>query len=140
EPRVVDAVVIAAPADARGTLAVRPLGAGLPVLLDPPLASSPEEAEWIREAEGIVHLPVMVAFNRRWWAPAERVRRALGRAAEFEVTIESVLVSDPRDADPCQALTPRLDLARHLLEREIATVSARRETPEEVEARVTFQG
>ena len=85
EARVVDAVVIAAPADAHGTLAVRALGAGLPVLLDPPLASSPEEAEWIREAEGIVHLPVMVAFNRRWWAPAERVRRALGRAAEFEV-------------------------------------------------------
>jgi len=140
EARVVDAVVIAAPANAHGTLAVRALGAGLPVLLDPPLASSPEEAEWIREAEGIVHLPVMVAFNRRWWAPAERVRRALGRAAEFEVTIESVLVSDPRDADPCQALTPHLDLARHLLEREIATVSARRETPEEVEARVTFQG
>lgn len=140
EARVVDAVVIASSPDAHGTLAVRALGAGLPVLLDPPLASSPEEGEWIREAERIVHLPVMVAFNRRWWAPVERVRRALGSRAQFEVTIDSVLVSDPRDADPVQALTPHLDLARHLLEREIATVTARREAPQDVEARVTFQG
>ena len=140
EARVVDAVLIASSVDMHGSLAVKALGAGLPVLIEPPLAATLEEAEWIREAERIVRLPVMVGFNRRWWWPAERLRRALAGAQEGELEIDSVIMTEAADADPLEALTAHLDLVRHLADREIATVSARRDPSEEVQAQVTLYG
>jgi predicted dehydrogenase len=145
--RVVDAVVIASPAETHGPLAVQALGAGLPALIDQPLAVSLDEAAWIREAEQIVRLPVMVGFNRRWWEPVERVRRALAEAQLGEIAVESVLVTEvgncraqPVAADALRALGIHLDLLRHLLDREIATVSAHRDPPADIAARLTFHG
>lgn len=142
EARVVDAVLIASQPETHGTLAVQALGAGLPVLIEPPAAVSPEEAEWIREAERIVRLPVMVGFNRRYWEPVERVRRALAGAEEQEpkLSVETVLLTGADAGDPLEALAIHLDLVRHLLDREIATVSARQGSPREIKARVTLYG
>jgi predicted dehydrogenase len=71
--RVVDGVIVAGPIESRASLAVRALSAGLPVLVAPPIAASIEEGNWIAEAERAVRIPVMVAFERRWWKPAERL-------------------------------------------------------------------
>jgi predicted dehydrogenase len=138
EARVVDAVVIASRPDSRGTLAVKALGAGLPVLIEPPMAASMEEAAWIREAEQVVRLPVMVGFNRRYWEPVERVRRALATADEATVSVESLLVSEA-DADSLEALAIHLDLIHHLLELDLTSVSASRDGPM-IDARLAFPG
>jgi myo-inositol 2-dehydrogenase/D-chiro-inositol 1-dehydrogenase len=138
EARIVDAVVIASPPDNHGTLAVKALGAGLPVLIEPPLAATMEEAAWIREAEQVVRLPVTLGFNRRYWEPVERVRRALAAAAEPTVSVESVLATEA-EADPLDALATHLDLMRYLLDLDLTTVSARRDGAT-IDARLAFPG
>jgi predicted dehydrogenase len=140
EARVVDAVLIASPLERHASLAVQALGAGLPVLIEPPLAASLEEAEWIRDAERAVRLPVTVGFNRRWWEPVERVRRALASRQEGTPAVDSEVVIDPRDADPFVALAAHLDLVRHVVDREVATISARRDAPGEIQAQIGFHG
>jgi predicted dehydrogenase len=156
ETRVVDAVIIAAPVAKRAALAVQSLGAGagIPVLIDPPMAASVEEGLWIRDAEQIVRLPVMVGYNRRRWRPVEVVRRVLAADAPAvgqEPTIESTLLrtADPGTPPPDESgfdprvladLDVHLDLARHLMGRELATVSARRDPLEQIQVEATFHG
>jgi predicted dehydrogenase len=132
--RVVDAVVGGGPLETRASLTVTALGAGLPVLAEPPIAASIEEAYWIAEAERAVRLPIMVGFWRRWWHPAEQLRRALAGAPEGEMAIDSALAIETTDADPFIELAAHFDLVRHVADREIASVSARRESPGELEA------
>jgi len=138
--RVMDAVVVGGPIESRASLTVSALGAGLPVLVVPPIAASIEEAYWIAEAERAVRLPVMVGFERWWWEPAERLRRTLAGAPEGELAVDSALSIDAGDADPFVALAAHLNLVRHVVDREIATVSARRESPGEIQAQLTFHG
>ena len=122
EARVVDAVLVAAPPDSHAAFGVMALGAGVPVLIEPPLAASLEGAEWIREAERAVRLPVMVGFTRRWWPPVERLRLALAGPREEELRVVSEIVLDVGDAvgdaDPFLALAAHLDLVRHVADRE----------------------
>jgi len=138
--RVVDAVIVASPQDSQASLAVMALGAGVPVLIEPPLAASLEEAEWIREAERAVRLPVMVGFNRRWWPPVKRLRLALSGPKEEELRVTSEIVLDLDDADPFLALADHLDVVRHVADREFAAVGGRREAPGEVLADIVFHG
>jgi len=153
ETRAVDAVIVAAPLAKRASLAVQSLGAGVPVLIDPPMAASTDEGLWIREAERIARLPVMVGYNRRRWRPVEVVRRALAsNPAEGDPapTIESTILrrsepgagagSDGLDAALLADLDLHLDLVRHLMAREIAAVSARRDPLEQVQVEATFHG
>jgi predicted dehydrogenase len=138
--RVVDAAVIGGPAESRASLAVSALGAGLPVLVLPPLAASLEEADWIAEAERAVRLPVVVGFHQWWWEPAERLRRVLASRPEGELLVESTVAIDAGEADPFVVLAAHLDLVRHLVDREIAMVSGRRDEPGEIRAQLTFHG
>lgn len=140
QARVADAVLIASPLQSHASLAVMALGAGLPVLVDPPLAGSLEEADWIREAERAVRLSVMVGFNRRWWEPVERLRRALAGGEGGAPAVDSTIVIEMRDPDPFVALAAHLDLVRHVVDREVASVSGRREAPGEIEAQFEFHG
>ncbi|HET8835643.1 MAG TPA: Gfo/Idh/MocA family oxidoreductase [Gemmatimonadales bacterium] len=138
--RVVDAVVVAGPIESRASLTVSALGAGLPVLIVPPIAASIDEAFWIAEAERAVRLPIMAGFERWWWEPAEHLRRALAEAPEGELAVESVLAIEATHADPFVPLAAHLDLVCHVVDREIATVSGRRESPGEIQAQLTFHG
>jgi predicted dehydrogenase len=154
ETRAVDAVIVAAPLAKRASLAVQSLGAGVPVLIDPPMAASTEEGLWIRDAERIARLPVMVGYNRRRWRPVEVVRRALAsNPAEGEPApvIESTILrrSEPgagtgsgAGLDPALLadLDFYLDLLRHLMGREISTLSARRDPLEQVQVQAAFHG
>ena len=154
ETRAVDAVIVAAPLAKRASLAVQSLGAGVPVLIDPPMAASTDEGLWIRDAERIARLPVMVGYNRRRWRPVEVVRQTLASGpAEGEPApaIESTILrrGEPGTGtggegglDPALLayLDIHLDLVRHLMGREIATVTARRDPLEEVQVQVTFHG
>jgi predicted dehydrogenase len=138
--RVVDGVVVAGPIESRASLTVRALGAGLPALVVPPIAASIEEAAWIAEAERVVRIPVLVGFQRRWWDPVEHLRRALAAAPEGDLEVDGALTIETGDADPLVALNAHLDLVRHVVDREIAAVSGRREALGETQTHLTFHG
>lgn len=140
QARVVDAVLIASPLPSHASLAVMALGAGLPVLVDPPLAGSLEEADWVREAERAVRLSVLVGFNRRWWEPVERLRRALAGGEGGAPVVDSAIVIEMGDPDPFVAFAAHLDLVRHVVDRELSTISGRRDAPGEIQAQIEFHG
>jgi predicted dehydrogenase len=140
EARVVDAVLVGSGPESRATLAVKALGAGLPVLIEPPFAASLEEAEWIREAERIVRLPLMLGYHRRWLRPVERVRKALAGGTGGELAVESLRLVAGDAGEALELLDPHLDLVRYLVDREIAAVSGRYDPPHQIEARLVFHG
>jgi myo-inositol 2-dehydrogenase/D-chiro-inositol 1-dehydrogenase len=147
--RVVDAVIVASPPETHAELAILTLRAGLPVLVEKPLAPSLEEASWLRAEERAARVPVMVGFNRRWWEPAETLRRTLALAQEdAAASVETTIVSDldgwgavSSPLDPLDDLAVHhFDLLRYLLDREIATVRAHRDAAREISLELTFHG
>jgi predicted dehydrogenase len=152
EARVVDAVIVAADLGSRAGLAVQALGAKLPVLLEAPPAATIAEAQWVAEAERIVRVPLVVGLNRRWWPPVETIRRALAVGAEPTTLVAtSVLLRGPSSGAPPEGaagldielfddLAVQMDLIRYLVDREILTVTARRDPIEQVEVRLTLMG
>lgn len=146
--RGVDAVIVASPPDTHATLAGLALRAGLPALVETPLATSLEDALWLTELERKIRQPLMVGFNRRWWEPAQAARGALARAGDTPTTVETLIVEAP-DAGPAPTGTadPLEDLAVHhlyllpyLLDHVIATVRAHRFGTQEVELLLRFGG
>jgi predicted dehydrogenase len=152
EARVVDAVIVAAEPGSRAGLAVQALGARLPVLLEPPPASTLAEARWVADAERVVRVPLVVGLNRRWWHPVAKLRRALAEGAEPDsLSADSLLIRGSSSGPPPEGdagldrelfddLAVQLDLIRFILDREIATVTARRDPVEQVEVRLTLLG
>jgi myo-inositol 2-dehydrogenase / D-chiro-inositol 1-dehydrogenase len=147
--RLVDAVVVASPPETHAELAVLSLQAGLPVLVEKPLAPSLEEAAWVRAEERAARVPVMVGFNRRWWDPAEALRRTLASAEEdAAASVETTIMSDldrwgavAGPLDPLDDLAVHhFDLLRYLLDREIATMRAQRIAAQEISLELTFHG
>jgi myo-inositol 2-dehydrogenase/D-chiro-inositol 1-dehydrogenase len=147
--KVVDAVIVASPPETHAELAILSLQAGIPVLVEKPLAPSLEEASWVRAEERAARVPVMVGFNRRWWDPAEALRRTLALADEdAAASVETTIVSDldgwgavTGPLDPLDDLAiHHFDLLRYLLDREIATVRAHRDDAREITLEMTFLG
>jgi predicted dehydrogenase len=146
--RVVDAVIVASPPETHARLAELALQAGLPVLVEKPLAASLNEALGLAELERKVRQPVMVGFNRRWWEPAQVLHRALSRCGDAPVKLETLIVSDlaawgaaESPADPLDDLAVHhLHLLPYLLDRVIATVRAHRPGPRDIELTLRFHG
>jgi predicted dehydrogenase len=147
--RVVDAIIVASPPETHAELAILSLQAGLPVLVEKPLAPTLEEATWVRAEERAARVPVMVGFNRRWWDPAKALRRTLALAEDdAEVSVETTIMSDldgwgavAGPLDPLDDLAVHhFDLLRYLLDREISTVRARRDAAREISLELTFHG
>ncbi|MGH2502163.1 MAG: Gfo/Idh/MocA family oxidoreductase, partial [Ktedonobacterales bacterium] len=88
-----DLVVVAAPNDAHVSLGVAALEAGLPVVIDKPLAASVAEGQRELEAAARTGKPLSVFQNRRWDNDFLTLRRlmagdALGQIARFESRFE----------------------------------------------------
>jgi predicted dehydrogenase len=88
-----DLVVIAAPNKAHGPLGLAALAAGLPVVVDKPLATSAAEGRALVDAAHERELMLTVFQNRRWDGDFLTVRRllaenALGRVLRFESGFE----------------------------------------------------
>ncbi len=146
--RVVDAVIVSSPPDTHAELTVQALRAGVPVLVDPPLAPSLDEAAWIRGEERASGVAAMVGFNRRWWAPAVALQHHLSAGVEdAAASAETLLVSDrirggeSGSADALHDLVVHhLDLLRFLMDRELATIQAQRDAAGLLTLEMTFHG
>ncbi|MDR1187871.1 MAG: Gfo/Idh/MocA family oxidoreductase [Bifidobacteriaceae bacterium] len=72
-----DAVVVALPNDQHVPLGLRAVAAGVPVIVDKPLASSVGEAERLVSAAAAAGVPALVFQNRRWDSEILTVRKLL---------------------------------------------------------------
>ncbi|MEO8089217.1 MAG: Gfo/Idh/MocA family oxidoreductase [Gemmatimonadales bacterium] len=135
----VDAVIVASPAESHAAMASLALLAGLPVLIEKPVAGSLDEGTRLEAVQQETGVAVMVGLNRRWWAPAINLRQRLDRPPRVPAVVKMELVSDvggwsalSATSDPLDDLgTHQLDLLRFLFSCEIETVRATRPAPEE---------
>jgi len=143
-------LLIATPAAKHVAIADRALAAGIPVLIEKPLASSFAEAEpWLEGDRQRVEEGVMMAFNRRYWEPVRHLReRLLAGVRPPDGPIEMTMTGDIRGWDAIEERSdPLLDLAshqfdllRHLFGGEIEAVCARRIDPATFRMRVRLAG
>jgi predicted dehydrogenase len=80
-----DLVVVAAPNRAHVPVALAALEAGLPVVVDKPLAATAADGRRLREAAEARSLMLAVFHNRRWDGDMLTVRRLIGEGALGEV-------------------------------------------------------
>ncbi|HEY8325012.1 MAG TPA: Gfo/Idh/MocA family oxidoreductase [Ktedonobacterales bacterium] len=121
-----DLVVVAAPNDAHVSLGVAVLEAGLPVVIDKPLAASVAEGQRALDAAARTGKPLSVFQNRRWDNDFLTLRRlmagdSLGQIAQFESHFERFR-PEPKagawreSADPALAGGLLFDLGAHLID------------------------
>jgi predicted dehydrogenase len=88
-----DFVVVAAPNDVHVALARRALDAGLPVVVDKPLAPTAAEARALVEHAEETRIPIIPYMNRRWDSDQLTLRRllderSLGQLLRYESRLE----------------------------------------------------
>ena len=142
ERRDLDAVVVTLPTSLHGAAALSAMARGVAVYLEKPLASTLDEATAIREAWRGTGLTVAVGFNLRFHPLIIRMRQHLydGRIGHPRLMRCAFTVAARLDGSwrhhsaqgggvlPDLA-SHHVDLARHLLGRDIQRVSASRVTP-----------
>jgi predicted dehydrogenase len=129
----VRAVIIATPPASHVSAAIDALRAGLPVLVEKPLATCFAEVGDLEELSSLPTAKVMVAFNQRHWEPVCRLKEALQeRTAGDEFSADFAMMTSPRAwcavsvrSDALEDLAPHLlDLLRYLFQKEISAVQA----------------
>ena len=80
-----DLVVVAAPNRAHVPLGLTALEAGLPVVIDKPVATSADGARLLADAGRAAGLPVVPFHNRRWDADVLTLQRLIGEGALGDV-------------------------------------------------------
>lgn len=143
----VDAVIVATPAQNHVEAASLALRAGLPVLIEKPLAQSLAEARLLKALQESTGVPVMIALNRRWWDPVVQLRRRLSQPGRGPASVQMDIASDvngwsPLSAasDPLEDLgTHQLDLLRYLFDCEIESVRATQLSPTAFELTVRLE-
>ncbi|MFC6886017.1 MULTISPECIES: Gfo/Idh/MocA family oxidoreductase [Actinomadura] len=123
-----DLAVITAPNRAHVPLARTALTAGLPVVLDKPVAATAAEARSLAALSAVRGLPVIPFHNRRWDGDFRTVRRlvadgALGGVQRFESRFErwrpEVKGSWKESTDPRDAGGILYDLGSHLIDQAV---------------------
>jgi predicted dehydrogenase len=126
EPDSIDLVVVATPNGSHVPLALAAIEAGIPVVVDKPVAATVDAARTVADAAAEKGLLVSVFHNRRWDGDALTVRRllaegALGTVHRFESRFErwrpKVTDGTWREAaNPDQAGGLLYDLGSHLID------------------------
>jgi scyllo-inositol 2-dehydrogenase (NADP+) len=121
-----DLVVVASPNSSHVPLGLAAVEAGLPVVVDKPVAASTADARRLSEAAAARGVPVSVYHNRRWDGDLRTVRQlvadgAVGRVHRFESRYERWR-PEPKagawreDPDPALAGGLLFDLGSHLVD------------------------
>lgn len=111
----VAAVIITTPPDTHVPLANVALKAGLPALVEKPLALSMRGVEALASLETSSRGFIMVGFNRRYWEPVHRLKQIISdRRHSDRVSIKMGMESDIESWSPiCDSIDPLDDLASH---------------------------
>jgi myo-inositol 2-dehydrogenase / D-chiro-inositol 1-dehydrogenase len=143
----VDAVIVATPVQSHVETASLAMRAGIPVLIEKPLAQSLAEARRLEALQRATGVPVMVAFNRRWWEPAIRLRQRLSHPGRGPASVRMDIASDVTGWSALSAAgdsledlgTHQLDLLRYLFSCEIQSVRASQLSPAAFELTVRLE-
>lgn len=143
-----DAVIVATPPETHAELVVTSLRGRCAILVEKPLAATLADAQRLADAAESTDRPVLVGFNRRRLAAAERLRTMLEGVEGPRIRLESEFHALPTLWDPVSGVrdplddlaSHHLDLFRFLTGAEIETVDARRRLgTEAVELHVGFE-
>lgn len=124
-PRRVDLIVVATANAAHVPMARAAIAAGIPVLVDKPLATSAAEARALVAEAARAAVPLTVFQNRRWDGDVRTLRKlladgALGEPIRFESRFERWRLEARTgwrgSADPSQAGGLLVDLGSHLID------------------------
>lgn len=135
-----DGLLVATPPDTHVELVSLALDHGVPVLVEKPLAIDLGESLHLRNQQHETGVPVMVGYNRRWWEPVRRLRRALDASDRGPVRIQSLITTSVPEWDPVAQIqdplddlaTHHLDLLRYLVGHEVREIVATRPDPASV--------
>ena len=138
-----DLVVVAAPNRSHVPLTLAAIAAGLPVVVDKPLANTAAEAQELVDAAEQAGVPLTVFHNRRWDGDFLLVAQALaggvlGEPQRFEARFDVPLrpahgwraAADPRDGAGVL-----LDLGTHLVDQAVVLLGEPRDVYAEIAAR-----
>ncbi len=138
-----DLVVVAAPNRHHASLALDAIGAGLPVVVDKPLAAGTEEGERIAATARAAGVVASVFHNRRWDGDFLTLRRlrdegALGEVHRLESRFERWRPEVDRDrwregGDPSDAGGVLFDLGPHLIDQALELLGPARSVYAEVQ-------
>ena len=110
---ICDAAVIASPNDTHVALAERMLGAGIPILLEKPVASTLAEAAILAEVTARSGVPVLVGHHRRHNPLIKTAKRAITDGAIGPLVMATVTCAMPEAAGLFRrALAPRSGAGR----------------------------
>ncbi len=145
DARSYDLTVVAAPNRAHASLGHAALDAGLPVVIDKPLAASSDDGRRLDAAARERGLMLAVFHNRRWDGDMLTVQRlvgegALGEVLRFESRFERWRPERAADAwrergDPAEAGGVLFDLGSHLVDQALVLFGAVDDVYAEVERR-----
>ncbi|MBM7080639.1 Gfo/Idh/MocA family oxidoreductase [Micromonospora humida] len=128
DPDALDLVVVATPNSSHVTHARAALAAGLPVVVDKPLAATAADARALVDEADRRGVPLTVFQNRRWDGDFRTVRRlvedgALGRVTRFESRFErwrpQIRAGWREGGSPADAGGVLYDLGAHLVDQAV---------------------
>lgn len=137
-----DAVVIATPNTSHAQLALQAISHGLAVVVDKPLAITPDQAAEVIDAAREAGVPLTVFQNRRWdgdyLTVADLVKSgAFGTVARFESRFErfrpQIKVGWRERVSPAEGGGLLFDLGAHLIDQAVALFGAALEVYAEVD-------
>ena len=140
----VDAAIVATPAETHFALAYNGLRAGVPILVEKPLASTVAQALELGELRESAASALMVGFNRRWWSPIRRLRERLKKRGPASAKAELVFVTEAGKWGAVAGIPDLLDdlashqfdLLRFVLGHEIESVAAHQAVEKDIRMQV----
>ena len=143
------AVIITTPPTTHVYIATLALCAGIPVLVEKPLAPSMAGVEALEALVASSTGSVMVGFNRRHWEPVRKLRQIMcNRHHSDAISTQLIMTSNVQAWSPiCGASDPledlgshQFDLLRYIFDREILAVNAHWTNTHTIRMRVRLAG
>lgn len=143
-----DAVIVVTPPDTHIGIITLAVDAGLPVLVEKPLAPTMAGIDVLQRLINSVDGSVMLGFNRRHWQPVLQLQKIISNETNEQVSAQLVMVSNARKwssietkSDPLEDLgSHQFDLLRFIFKREISSIRARWTGPDTFHMRIKLTG
>jgi predicted dehydrogenase len=144
EKAKIEAVIVTTPPATHTAIATLALRAGLPVLVEKPLAPSIADAKELEAVVAASNGSIMVGFSRRYWKPIRELRHTVSNQRPFDALAQLVITSNVQAWSPISGISDVLDdlgphqfdTLRYIFDREISAIGARWNDTHDIQMRV----